>query len=494
MHIIHIASELTPIAKVGGLGDVLYGLCKGLVKDGHRVTILLPKYDTINYNILENLQVYYRDLWSYDGEHRYHNTIWSAQLEGLNLLLLEPHHPGYFFSRGMIYGCHDDIDRFFYFSRACMEFLFKADLKPDIIHTHDWQTALIPLLQQDMYKTLGWTPIKTILTLHNLEHQGKCSPYHLNQVGLNSQNYLSSGTIQDPNNGNLVNILKGGILYADIITTVSPSYKKEITTSEEGFGLQQILKDSLHKLYGILNGIDENFWNPKTDKYLTHPFPAHPPFSKEGWETLVINKKRNKEDLRARIGLSPSKAPLVACVARLVEQKGVFLIAHAFKHLLAAGAQCVILGSIFSKQILDLFLDLQATYGSNTNGKIILEYNEALSHQIYAGSDMLIIPSLFEPCGLTQMIALRYGSIPIVRKTGGLADTVFDVDTATCKASDRNGFTFEKPEEKELSATLDRALKLYTENPKAWQKLMQQGLNKDFSWAKAVEEYIKIYG
>ncbi|MES2198622.1 MAG: glycogen synthase, partial [Chlamydiota bacterium] len=487
MHIIHIASELAPIAKVGGLGDVLYGLCKELVREGHTVHILLPKYDTINHNLLKNLQVYCRDLWSYDGEHCYHNTIWSAELDGLNLLLVEPHHPNYLFSRGTIYGCPDNIDRFFYFSRTCMEFLFKSDLKPDILHIHDWQTALIPLLQQDMYKALGWKPIKTVLTLHNLEHQGKCFPHHLTRVGLRGEEYLSQDKLQDPENPALVNILKGGIIYSDAVTTVSPSYKREITKTQEGFGLQETLKKHQNKLYGILNGIDEGFWNPESDSSLTNPFPAHPPFTTEKWDLLKKNKKLNKENLRAFLGLSPSKAPLIACIARLVEQKGVFLIAHAFKHILSVGGQCVILGSTSSESILKLFLDLQSTYASNTNGKIILDYNEPLSRQIYAGSDMLIVPSLFEPCGLTQMIALRYGSIPIVRKTGGLADTVFDINTASCKVSDRNGFTFEKPKEKELSATIDRAIKLWEEDPIAWKTLMQQGLNKDFSWKKATQ-------
>lgn len=493
MHIIHIASELAPIAKVGGLGDVLYGLSQELFREGHTVQILLPKYDTINYNQLQNLRVYYRDLWSYDGEHCYNNTIWSAELEGLNVLLIEPHHPKFLFSRGTIYGCQDDIDRFFYFSRTCMEFLFKANLRPDVIHVHDWQTALVPLLQQDMYKHLGWKPIKTVLTLHNLEHQGKCFPHHLTRSGLRGEDYLSAEKLQDPQNLDLVNILKGGILYSDILTTVSPSYKKEITFSKEGFGLQDFLKQHQNKLHGILNGIDENFWNPEIDKHLPTFFPAHPPFPKEKWELIQKKREFNKDTLRTQLGLCQKKAPLIACIARLVEQKGVFLIAHAFKHILSTGAQCVILGSSSSKEILRIFENLQTEYKSNTNGKIILEYNESLSHQIYAGSDILLIPSLFEPCGLTQMIALRYGSIPIARKTGGLADTVFDIDTASCKPSDRNGFCFEKPEEKEFSMTIDRAIRLWQEDPSTWQKLMQQGFAKDFSWKKAAQEYLNLY-
>ncbi|MBS0628085.1 MAG: glycogen/starch synthase, partial [Verrucomicrobia bacterium] len=239
MHIIHIASELAPIAKVGGLGDVLYGLCKELHRQGHTVTIILPKYDTINYNLLKNLQVHYRDLWSYDGPNSYHNTIWSANLDDLHILLVEAHHPNYPFSRGSIYGSPDDIDRFFYFSRTCMEYLFKSNTKPDILHVHDWQTALIPILQKDMYQALGWKSIKTILTLHNLEHQGKCFPYHLTRTGLKGDDYLFEEKLQDPQNHHLLNILKGAILYADAITTVSSSYKKEIMKPPGGFGLHE---------------------------------------------------------------------------------------------------------------------------------------------------------------------------------------------------------------------------------------------------------------
>lgn len=488
MHIVHIASELAPIAKTGGLGDVLYGLCKELVRQGHKVTILLPKYDTINYNLLQNLQVYQRDLWSYDGEHCYHNTIWSATLEELTVFLLEPHHPSYLFSRGTIYGCIDDIDRFFYFSRAAMEFLFKTDLKADLLHVHDWQTALIPVLQQDMYKPLGWKPLKTVLTLHNLEHQGKCSPKDLTRFGLRGNEYLTQDKLQDPQQLDLINTLKGGILYADAITTVSPSYKEEISEAGGGFGLHDVIKQSQKKICGILNGIDEDFWNPKTDKHLKYPFR-----NIHDLAFVKNDKELNKKSLRAELGLTETNVPIVAYIGRLVEQKGPFLIAEAFKYLLSKGAQCIILGSAYPGEILDFFLKLQSTYKSNPNGKIILAYNESLSHKIYAASDMLLAPSLFEPCGLTQMIALRYGSIPVVRKTGGLADTIFDVDAPSYKESDKNGFTFEKADAKELIQTLDRALKLFEKTPTSWQKLLENGFLKDFSWKKAAKEYSELY-
>lgn len=491
MHIVHIASELTPIAKVGGLGDVVYGLSKELIKQGATVQIILPKYDSIHYNLLKNLKVYYRDLWSYEGPYRYNNTIWSAEVEGLSVLLIEPHHPKYFFGRGTIYGCEDDMDRFLYFARAAMEFLFKSESRPDIIHLHDWQAAVCSVLYKDMYLDLGFHVTRFVFTIHNLEYQGKCSPRNLTQIGLRGEDYLLASRLQDPLESHLINLLKGGILYADAVTTVSPTYKKEILTEEEGKGLHSVLLQKETKITGILNGIDEDFWNPEIDGYLAHKFPAHPPFTKEKWSSIEEGKAANKERLRSLLGLEKTKAPLVACITRLVPQKGPVLIAHAFSHIIAKGAQCVILGSAYTEDIRELFAFLKSTCSGQ--GAIILDYNEELSHVIYAGSDMLMVPSLFEPCGLTQMIAFRYGSVPIVRKTGGLRDTVFDIDNDSCPIAERNGFVFKKPEKKEFCETIDRALQCFEKDPKGWNELMKQGMKQDFSWKKAAKEYLSLY-
>jgi len=483
MDIIHVASELAPVAKTGGLGDVVHGLCKELVRVGHTVRIILPKYDTIPRSLLQNLQVHMRDLWSYDGPNCYHNTVWSAKVDGLDVLLLEPHHPGYLFSRGAVYGCPDDTDRFLYFSRAVTEFLFKSNLKPDVLHLHDWQTAAIPALQKEIYEPLGYSPLKTLLTLHNPEHQGKCSPEQLSKIGLRGYECLDSGKFRDPLNPALTNLLKGGIVYADLLNTVSPSYKKELLEPKGSFGLEEILLENQKKLSGILNGIDEDFWNPETDPYLKVPFPAHTPFTKEKWKLTKKNKALNKKELRSQLGLSDSKKPLFACVSRLVEQKSPLLIAHAFEYVLAKGAQCIILGSTYTKEMLSFFSSLQEKYNGKGEGVILLDYNEELSHRIYAGSDILLVPSLFEPCGLTQMIGLRYGSVPLVRKTGGLLDTV----------SNRNGFLFENPVKEELSSAIDFASDAFEADGDRWEELMQYGMSLDFSWKKAGAEYVDLY-
>jgi starch synthase len=491
MHIVHFTSELAPIAKVGGLGDVVYGLCKELIRLGHTVEIILPKYDTLRYDLLKNLKVCYRELWSYEGPYRYNNTIWSCEIDSLTVYLIEPHHPRYFFHRGMIYGCHDDIDRFLYFSRAAMEFLYKSGKNPDALHLHDWPTATIPLLLKEMYQDLGMKPTRTLLTLHNLEHQGRCSPKCLSQIGLRGEEYLTPDLLQDSEDASALNLLKGGIAYADHLTTVSPSYEQEIQTPDGGHGLSSFLQKHKKKLKGILNGIDEDFWNPEKDPYLPENFPAHPPFSPKQVEQIEISKSYNKRILQQKLSLPETAAPLAACISRLVPQKAPKLIASAFQHVLEQGGQCVILGSIHDPEMFELFSSLKQT--STAQGIIILEYDEALSHLIYGASDFFIVPSIFEPCGLTQMIALRYGSIPLVRNTGGLKDTVFDVDTSPLPSTERNGFVFEHPTEIDLRKAISRALNLWKTNRKEWIKLRMQGMARDHSWKRAALEYLKLY-
>lgn len=493
MHIIHISSELAPIAKAGGLGDVVYGLAKELGRQGHTVQILIPKYDCIHYGLLKNLKIHYQDLWSYDGPYRYHNTIWSAEVDGLSILLLEPHHPEFFFNRGTIYGEGDDARRFLYFSRAAIEFLYKSGTCPDVLHVHDWPVAILPALQEEMYLPLGFKRAKTILTLHNLEHQGKCSPDTLSQIGLRAEDFLVPTKLQDPKEPTLINLLKGGIVYADHITTVSPSYEKEIKEEPGGHGLASTLLKYEQKLQGILNGIDEDFWNPETDPHLFKPFLAHPPFSKEAWEQVLNAKAHDKKAVKDLLGLTESPAPLVACITRLVPQKAPLLILQAFRHLIASGAQCVILGSTYSQELEEMFQELQEEAALTAEGAVILKYDEALSHRLYAGADMLMVPSLFEPCGLTQLIALRYGTLPIARRTGGLQDTVVDVDDASLAWQQRNGFLFDEAEINSFTQSLDRALALFRKKPKKWQELMQHGMSSDFSWKAAAQEYLRLY-
>ncbi len=492
MHIIHIASELAPVAKVGGLADVVHGLCRELNQQGHSTEILLPKYDCLRTDLLSDLKVETPELWVPDGHYSFNNTIWSARYDDLNVRLIETHHSQLYFNRGVIYGCPDDIDRFSYFSKAAMEYLFKTEKKPDIIHVHDWPTALIPVLHKEIYSKVGFKPKKIVLTIHNMEHQGRCSPQHLTRAGLPGNDLLDPDKMQDPYSFNHVNLLKGGIEYSDQITTVSPKYEVEIQSSQGGFGLHEVLIKHRKKLTGILNGIDTTFWNPEADSYLFQNYPANRA-SKTTLSEIIAGKEENKNQLRTQLGLAPSAQPVVGCITRLVPQKSPALIKHAIERTLEKGGQFVLLGSSPIPEIQNDFLALKEHYRTRRDVAIILENDERLAHWIFAGADMFVIPSLFEPCGLTQLIAMRYGTVPIVRLTGGLADTVFDVDTSTKPLGERNGFTFEFPDTGGVNWALDRALTCYKEHPKKWHSIILNGMRIDHSWKQPAKLYAALY-
>ena len=487
MYIVHIASELTPVAKVGGLADVLQGLSKELCRLGHQVEIILPKYDCLHAEHLKNLKIEQK-VTSFDGATSIENTVWSADMDGLKLILIEPHHPEAFFNRGKIYGCPDDIDRFSYFARAAMEYLFKSGKEPDVLHVHDWPVALVPVLYRDMYTHLGFHVSGVVMTMHNMQHQGKCLPHHLNRIGLKGGNYLSPDKMQDPDSPSDVNLLKGAIVYADKITTVSPTYEKEILTGNGAFGLHLVLQEHRKKLKGILNGIDVAYWDPAKDSHLRKTYGQN-----ENISTVIAGKKENKKQLRAQLGLEESDAPLVATIARLVPQKSPELIKQALFLTLEKQGQFILLGNSPIPAIHSEFDALQADLKKNKNATIQMDKDEALAHQIYASADMFIIPSQFEPCGLTQLISLRYGTVPIARMTGGLCDTVFDIDTSNRPKKKRNGFTFDHSDFAAMSAAMTRALECYKKQPEKWQSLMIQGMRQDVSWKLPAQEYLAVY-
>jgi len=493
MYIVQIATELAPIAKVGGLGDVLHGLSKELVKLGHKVEIILPKYDSIDFSQCQNLKILQRDLITQEGKDPIHNTIWTLQTDGLTLYLIEPHHPTYYFSRGKIYGCPDDVERFCYFSKAALEFLYQTKRAPDVIHLHDWPTAIVAVLYKEMYKPLRFLAKGTLLTIHNLEHQGKCTLQQLSKLGLKSEKYLSQDKMQDPTFLHMLNLLKGGIYYADALSCVSPNYEKEIKTKEGGCGLHMMIQRHAKKMTGILNGIDETHWNPEKDPHLLKRYPGHHIETKEKLQKILEAKAENRQHLRKHFGLQESKAPLVVSITRLVEQKGPKLIKEGIKRVVEKDGQFLLLGSVPTKEIAKEFQDLAKALEPTKNFALFLDHDEALAHQLFAAADMLLIPSLFEPCGLTQLIALRYGTIPIARKTGGLADTVFDADDESVPLSLRNGFTFQFPDTQGVHWAVDRALDCFMKHPKRWQEMMQHGMNQDFSWAHAAPLYVKKY-
>lgn len=494
MHIVHIASELAPVAKVGGLGDVLLGLSRELSWKGHDVDIIIPKYDCMDSSQVRDFAVDTQDLKSYyDGEW-YSNTVWIGWVENLKVYFIEPHHPKYFFNRGCFYGCDDDIERYLYFSRAALDFLVKENSNPDIIHIHDWQTAVIAPLFYTLFKPQDLlTKPKIVMTIHNMEYQGKCASFNLDWIGMAGKKMALPETMQDPLYPQAVNLLKGSLVYSDFITTVSPNYAWEVKTPEGGRGLDPLIIKYQNKFAGVLNGIDYTYWNPEIDKYLpSHFSPRELPANKQDRNTLD-KKAFIKKLLRNRLYLDETHKPLVGCIARLVPQKGIEMIKHVINTISDKKGQFVLLGSSPIPAIQQEFHELRHRYDDHPNVHLVLQHQEELAHWIFAGSDIFIVPSLFEPCGLTQLISMKYGTVPVVRKTGGLADTVFDVDYSGLPLEETNGYSFDFPDNKGIDSALDRALNCWYHDPDRWRKLMISAMTMDFSWSKPCNEYLNIY-
>jgi starch synthase len=486
MFIVHIAAEIAPVAKVGGLADVVLGLSRELTKQGHMVAIILPKYDCMDDQDVKDMQIVDNNFWSMGAEGWVRNSIWAGLVEGLPIFFIEPHNSTGYFNRGRFYNCDDDSERFLYFSRAALEFLLKSGKHPDIIHLHDWQTATIAPLYYDVYRSLGLQISGIVFTVHNFEYQGLCESSELDKIGLKSTDYLSSGKLRDSQYPEKINLMQGGIVYSDYVTTVSPNYAQEVLHPLGGKGLEVLLNQYQHKFTGVLNGLDYTYWNPETDPFLPTSFSS---YEKECYSHKIANKNR----LRERLSLSNQQRPIVSCIVRLVPQKGTHLIYHAIFRTLEKGGQFILLGSSPFPSVNNQFRQLKVNLGNNPNVHFELNYNEELSHLIFAGSDLFIVPSLVEPCGLTQLISLRYGTIPIVRKTGGLADTVFDIEYSGKPHYQTNGFVFEHADEEGVNSALDRAIQCWFDQPEYWQQLVLNGMQMDFSWVQPTKQYIAIY-
>lgn len=490
MHIVHLASEMAPLAKVGGLADVVLGLCRELSRKGHDVDIIIPKYDCMDSNQIRDLTVDTTDLLSFFDGKTYSNTVWVGWVENLKVYFIDPHHPKHYFNRGCFYGCDDDTERYLYFCRAALEFLSHKKKTPDVLHIHDWQTAAAAVLYQDIYKSKGFNHCKSVFTIHNIDYQGRCASWDLDRIGLNPRSYSD---MKDPLYPEALNLLKGAIIYSDQVTTVSPTYAKEVLTPSGGKGLETVLLKYKDKFSGILNGIDYSYWNPETDSFIpSHYSSREIPANKNDRNTLD-KKAFIKRVLREQLNLVEEHRPLIGVVTRLIPQKGIELIKHAMFHSVDHGCQFVLLGSSPIPSINAEFHSLKHQFADHPNISLTLHHQEELAHLIYAGSDMFLVPSLFEPCGLTQMISLRYGSVPIVRKTGGLADTIFDVDYSGLPFDKTNGYVFDDPDNNGINSALNRAIDCWYHQPDRWRQLIINGMNMNFSWDKPSDAYLKIY-
>ena len=484
MYIVQIASECAPVAKVGGLADVVYGLSRELQSRMHWVEVILPKYDGLRYDQIHALEKVYDDLnvpW-YGGS--VHCSVFFGFVYGIRCFFIEPHSRDNFFNRGALYGFPDDTMRFAFFSKAALEFLLKTNRRPDIIHCHDWQTGLVPVLLFDIYQFHGMWNSRVCYTIHNFQHQGLCGGEILAATGLRRpEYYLHYDRLRDNFNPGAVNLMKAGIVYSNFVTTVSPHHAWEARFTEQGFGLGATLRIHEHKFAGVLNGIDYDVWNPEIDRHIPARYDSR---NLEG-------KYPNKNALRDRLWLRKGFSPIIAFIGRLDPQKGIHLIRHALHFSLAHGAQFVLLGTSPDPGIGSAFLQLKRQKNDDPNCHLELRFDEELAHLLYAGADMVIVPSIFEPCGLTQMIALKYGSVPIVRAVGGLIDTVFDIDHSDRPYYERNGYVFQHTDNKALESVLIRAIGLWYSYPGVFRELILNGMNYDFSWSYPGQKYLEIY-
>ena len=484
MFVMMIAPELAPVAKVGGLGDVVYGLARELELRGNAVEIILPKYNNMRYDHIWGLTKAYENLmvpW-YGGA--INTTVWFGFVHGRKCYFIDPHSADNFFSRGVYYGQNDDILRFAFFSRAALEFMLKTNKQPDIIHCHDWQTGLVPVMLYEMYQHLGMTHPRVCFTVHNFKHQGVTGEHVLRATGLNRLEYfIHHDRLRDTANHHAINLMKAGIVYSNFVTTVSPRHAWEAKDDGQGHGLEPVLHTHQCKYGGVLNGLDYEQFNPETDPHI----PAH-------YGVKNIEKKYdNKRALRSRFWLADNEKPIVAFIGRLDAQKGLELVRHAIFHSLNNRAQFVLLGNSPEKGINDHFLGLKHHLNDSPDCHLEIGYNEELARLIYAGADMMIVPSRYEPCGLTQLIAMRYGTVPVVRSCGGLVDTVFDKDFSNRPLHERNGYAFEHADNAGMESGLNRAIGCYYQYPDHWRHLMLNAMGTDYSWNNPGQDYLNIY-
>ncbi|MDU5108029.1 MULTISPECIES: glycogen synthase GlgA [unclassified Clostridium] len=471
MKILFAASEANPFIKTGGLGDVIGALPVSLKELGQEVRVVIPNYSDINRDIKDNLK-FVSSFTVKVGWRNQYCGILEYEYEGVIFYLLDNE---YYFKRCGLYGYYDDGERFAFFSRAVLNFLNHIDWSPDVIHCNDWQTAMIPVLHKLEYiREEKFKNVKTVFSIHNLLFKGMYSADVLPELfGYDYEPFLNGSLEHD----GAVSFLKGGINYSDKVTTVSKSYVEEIKTPEYGEGLEGLLQYRGMYLEGIVNGIDYKEYNPNTDKsiYINYDI-----------ET-IDNKHLNKEELQKELNLPIDKeVPIIGLVSRLTHQKGCDLIVKILDELLKENIQVVIVGTgdyIYEESFKSFAFRYPEKISSN------IKFSNELAHKVYAASDMFLMPSLFEPCGLGQLIALRYGSIPVVRETGGLKDTVIPYNEYT---EEGNGFGFRNYSHNELLNIIRYALNIYN-NKDRWNKIIKNAMETDNSWEKSAKEYLRIY-
>jgi len=467
MNILYAASEALPFIASGGLADVAGSLPGALKKEGAECRVVMPLYSDIKQELRDRMTYVTHFNVPLAWRNQYCG-LFEAEIGGVKYYLLDNE---YYFKRSGIYGFFDDAERFLFFSKAILEMVSHIDYNPDIIHCNDWQTAMVPVFLNVLYRGVEkFRNVKTVFTIHNIAYQGKYGK----EVGVDIAGLPphAMGIVEYDKD---VNMMKGAIDQCDMVTTVSPTYATEILDSWFGFGLDRILREKQYKLCGILNGIDVKSYDPATDAEIYKNFSADHP----------KGKAANKAELQKTLNLEIDPArPVVAMISRLVGMKGLDLVRYIFDAMLAEGIQFVVLGTgdfIYE----NFFADMARKYPGSVAVK--KGFIPDLARKIYAGEDMLLMPSKSEPCGLAQMVALRYGTIPIVRETGGLGDSITDLG-----GENGNGLTFKTYNAHDMLNAMKRAVDLYHDED-SWQKAVVHAMQCDFSWQQSAVQYMEMY-
>lgn len=473
MKILYASSEVVPYAKTGGLADVAGSLPKEISKLGHEVVVVIPKYKMVNEKKF-NLEKVYENLPVKILDRIEFADIYRTKMAESNVTVYFIHNAKYFDREGLYQDrgidYPDNCERFSFFSKAVMEFIPKTSFFPEVVHANDWQTALIIAYVKKMYK---WPKTAAVYSVHNMGYHGVFPKEEVFLTGFGWEMF----TTQTLEFWDKLALAKAGFVFADAINTVSETYSKEIQTEEFGYGLDGLLRSRHEDVFGILNGIDYKVWNPETDNQIA---------KKYGIRSIPL-KHENKSALEKANGL-PIRAniPLIGMITRLADQKGFDILAEAMEDIMHLNCQLVILG-VGEPKYHELLQNERKKYPKHIG--INLGFDAALAQLIYAGSDMFLMPSRYEPCGLGQLISFKYGTIPIVRKTGGLADTVHDFDPRTGKG---DGFVFEEYSAVKLLDAIERAIETY-KNKKTWMSLIEKVMCYDYSWAQSARKYVELY-
>ena len=475
-NILFAASEGVPFIKTGGLADVVGSLPRDIDREYYDVRVIMPRYNCMHQDMKDKME-YITSFYMDFDYHSMYVGLFQAEVDGVKYYFIDNME---FFNTEKVYT--DDalfeIKRYSYFSKAVLSALPTLGFRPDLIHCHDWQTGLIPVyLKGSFQENEFYRGIKTVMTIHNLRFQGKWNPKDVAAITGLSEYYFTPDKLEAYKDANL---LKGGLVYADAITTVSPTYAEEIKTPFYGENLEGILNARDHDLRGILNGIDYTEFNPEDDKFIPYPYDL------KNWRR---EKSKNKVELQKELGLAQdAKAMMIGVVSRLTDQKGFDLIACVMEEMLSLDSiQMVVLGT-GEEQYENLFRYLAGKYPDKMSANIC--YSNALSHKIYAACDAFLMPSLFEPCGLSQLMSLRYGTLPIVRETGGLKDTVQPYNEYENTGT---GFTFTNYNAHEMMHSVRYAEQIYYDRKREWNKMVDRAMQADFSWKVSAGKYQEMY-